>query len=103
MSLVKQNRDCPIYKEILEWRDDKSYEFEINNKNTTEVMSEENENYDLVTAFCSIYCLDGNEIDELLKWTFDKIGTIVMNQEESAVENRQDLAQIDFWKIKQKR
>ena len=53
--------------------DDKSYEFEINNKNMTEVMSEENENYDLVTAFCSIYYLDENEIDELLKWTLIKL------------------------------
>ena len=95
---------CPIYKEILEWRDDKSYEFEINNKNMTEVMSEENENYDLVTAFCSIYYLDENEIDELLKWTFDKIGMIVIeSNEESAVENRQDLAQIDFLEDKAKK
>ena len=70
----------------------------------TEVMSEENENYDLVTAFCSIYYLDENEIDELLKWTFDKIGMIVIeSNEESAVENRQDLAQIDFLEDKAKK
>ena len=50
------------------------------------------------------YYLDENEIDELLKWTFDKIGTIVIeSNEESAVENRQDLAQIDFLENKAKK
>ena len=39
-----------------------------------------------------------------LKWTFDKIGTIVIeSNEESAVENRQDLAQIDFLENKAKK
>ena len=87
------------YKKSLEWNLNKKFNLDMINKNMMEVIKWDNEYFDVITLYCSIYYLSEREIQLLLEWIkkHSKFVVIEANQA-SSVEHRKDLANILYIK-----
>lgn len=86
-----------LYKKIFEWQDDRTYDLSINNMNMLDVMQEKFKEADVVTALCSIYYITEDEIETLMTWVYENVGTLIIeSNEDSRVDGRNDKAKLRY-------
>lgn len=88
-----------IYQRAAEWNLNKDLNLKMMNKNMMEVTKWNNEYFDVVSLYCSIYYLNKNEIKELMNWIkkYSKKVIIEANQA-STVSGRKEKADISYLK-----
>ena len=87
------------YKKIYSWIMNLSPDISIENKNMLDVLNDNNVGYDVMTAFCSLYYLEPQQIEEILIWAKNNVKTLIVETNEaSAVEGRDKLASYAYIK-----
>jgi predicted nicotinamide N-methyase len=96
-SLIKW---AELIKEIFEWRDMRKYSFRIQNSNMLEILRTDREDFDVVTAFCSLYYLSETDMVYVVRRASELASTIVVqaktNTRPEAPENKAKKSSVPF-------
>jgi SAM-dependent methyltransferase len=60
-------RASHLVREIFEWRDMKEYSLRVENRSMLDVLTEDWGRFDVVTAFCSLYCVEEEFMTQIVR------------------------------------
>lgn len=91
-----------VVKRIFEWRDMKKYSFCIHNRDIMEILNTNLGNFDVVTAFCSLYYLSAENMAKIVRKAAELAALIVIQAKtdtrKEARDNKAEKSSVTFLK-----
>jgi len=94
---VPNVRSARLVREVFEWRDVRKYDFTVHQSNMLEVLRRDWGVFDVVTAFCSLYYLEADDMSKIVQRCAELAPTMILQANNlSKPPGRRERASLEF-------